>query len=57
MTELREEIGTEACLVVKIGKCRIKWIGHMVRMKDKRLSKRSDKETMRLQKTRNITAR
>ena len=34
-----EEIGNEACIVGKIVKSRIKRAGHMVRMKDERLSK------------------
>ena len=42
MKEPREEVGTEACMVGKIVKSRIKWAGHMVRMKDERSSKRSE---------------
>ena len=40
MKELREEVGTKACLVGKM-----KWAGHMVRMKVEKLPKRS--ETMK----------
>ena len=35
---LREEVGTKACIIGRIVKTRIKWAGHMVRMKDERLS-------------------
>ena len=34
MEDLREEVGTKACIVGKIVKSRMKWAGHMVRMKD-----------------------
>ena len=36
MKDLREEVGTKACIVRKIVKSRMKWVGlgHMVRMKD-----------------------
>ena len=34
MKDLREEVGTKACIVGKIVKSRTKWAGHMVRMKD-----------------------
>ena len=34
MKDLREEVGTKACLVGKIVKSRMKLTGHMVRMKD-----------------------
>ena len=37
MKDLREEVGTKACIVGKIVKIRIKWAGHMVGMKDERL--------------------
>ena len=42
MKDLREEVGTKACLVGKIVKSRMKWVGHMVRMKDEKLPKRSE---------------
>ena len=42
MKDLREEVETKACLVGKMVKRRIKWAGHMVRMKDERLPKRSE---------------
>ena len=45
MKDLREEVGTKACIVGKIVKSRMKWAGHMVRMKDEKLPKRS--ETMK----------
>ena len=40
--DLREEVGTKACIVSKIVKSRVKWAGHMVRMKDDKLLKRSE---------------
>ena len=42
MKDLREEIGTKACIVGKIVKNRTKWAGHMVRMKYDKLPKRSE---------------
>ena len=33
MKDVREEVGTKACIVGKIVKSRMKWAGHMVRMK------------------------
>ena len=36
------EAGTNYCTVGKIVNSRMKWIGHMVRMKDERLPKISD---------------
>ena len=39
MKDLREEVGTKACKVGKIVKSRMKWAGHMVRMKDDKLPK------------------
>ena len=44
MKDLREEVGTKACLVGKIPvvKSRIKWARHMVRMKDDKLPKISE---------------
>ena len=45
MKYLREEVGTKACIFGKIVKSRMKWAGHMVRMKDEKLPKRS--ETMK----------
>ena len=44
MKDLREEVGTKACIVGKIAKSRMKWAGHMVRMKDDKLQKRSEKK-------------
>ena len=38
----REEVGTKYCIVGKIDKSRIKWAGHVVRMKDDKLPKRSE---------------
>ena len=35
----REEFGTKACVVGKIVKSRLKWAGHMVRMKYEKLQK------------------
>ena len=34
MKDLREEVGTKACIVRKIVKSRMEWVGHMIRMKD-----------------------
>ena len=42
MKNLSEKVGTEACIVGKIVKIRTKWAGHMVRMEDERLRKRSE---------------
>ena len=42
MKDLREEVGTKACIVGKIVKSRIKWAGHMVRMNDDKLPKRAE---------------
>ena len=42
MKDLREEVGTKAGIVGKIVKSRMKWAGHMVRMKDDKLPKRSE---------------
>ena len=42
MKDLREEVGTKACIVGKIAKSRMKWAGHMVRVKDERSPKRSE---------------
>ena len=42
MKDLGEEFGTKACIVGKIVKNRVKWAGHMFRMKDERLPKRSE---------------
>ena len=38
---MREEVGTKACIVVKIVN-RMKWAGHMVRMKVDKLPKRAE---------------
>ena len=42
MKDMREEVGTKACIVDKIVKSRMKWAGHIVRMKDDKLPKRAD---------------
>ena len=42
MKNLREEVGTKACIIGKIAKSRTKWAGHMIRMKDNTLPKRSE---------------
>ena len=42
MKDLREEVGTKDCIVGKIVKSRMKWAGHMVRMKDDKLPKRAE---------------
>ena len=42
MKDLREEVGTKACVVGKIFKSWMKWAERMVRMKDERLPKRSE---------------
>ena len=36
MKDLREEVGTKACIDGKIVKSRMKWAGYMVRMKDEK---------------------
>ena len=51
MKAIREEVGTKACIVGKIVKSRMKWAGHMVRMKVDKLPKRSEtKKPRRFQK-------
>ena len=45
MKDMREEVGTKACIVGKIVKSRMKWAGHMVRMKDDKLPKRAETKT------------
>ena len=58
MKDLREEVGTKACIVGKIVKSRMKLAGHMVRMKDDKLPKKiRDKEARRFQKTRKTTVK
>ena len=42
MKDLREEVGSKACIVGKIVKSRMKWAGHMVRMNDDKLPKRAE---------------
>ena len=42
MKDLREEVGTKACIVDKIVTSRMKWSGHMVKMKDDKYSKISE---------------
>ena len=43
MKDLREEVGTKACIGGKIVRTRMKWARHIVRMKDERLPpKRSE---------------
>ena len=42
MKDLREEVGTKACIVGKIVKGRIKWAGNIVRMKDDKLPQRAE---------------
>ena len=37
MDELREEVGIQTCLMVRLVKSRMKWTGHVERMKDDRL--------------------
>ena len=36
MKDLREEVGTKGRIVGKIVKSRVKWAGHMARMKEER---------------------
>ena len=58
MKDIREEVGTKACIVGKIVKGRMKWAGHMVRMKDERLLNRSEtKKQGGLPKTRKTAAK
>ena len=42
MKDLREEVGTKACIVGKIVKSRMKCAGHMVRLNDDKLPKRAE---------------
>ena len=42
MKDMREQVGTKACIVGKIVKSRMKWAGHMVRTKDDKLPKRAE---------------
>ena len=42
MKDLREEVGTKACIFGNIVKIRMKWAGHMVRMEDDKFPKRSE---------------
>ena len=42
MKDLREVVGTKAGIVGKIVKSQMTWAGHMVRIKDQRLPKRSE---------------
>ena len=42
MKYLRKEVGTKACVAGKIVKSRMKWSGHIVRMKDDKLPRRSE---------------
>ena len=42
MKDLREEVGTKACIVGNMVKSRMKWAGHIIRMKAERLPKRSE---------------
>ena len=42
MKDLREEVGTKACIVGKIVKSWMKWAGPMVRMNDDKLPKRAE---------------
>ena len=42
MKDLREEVGTKACIVGNVVKSRMKWTGHKVRMEDERLPNRSE---------------
>ena len=37
MKDIREEVGTKACIFGRIVKSRIKWAGHVVGMKDEKL--------------------
>ena len=58
MKDMRDEVGTKACIVCKIVKSRMKWAGHLVRMKDDKLLKRAEKkEERRFLKTRKTTAK
>ena len=58
MEDLREEVGTKACIGGKIVKSRMKWAGHMTGMKDEILPTLSEhKEARRLQKPRKTIAK
>ena len=47
MKDLREEVGTKAFIVGKIVKSRVKWTGHMVRMKDDFINYRREPRQIR----------
>ena len=42
MKDRRAEVGAKACIVGRVVKSRIQWAGHMIRMKDERLPKKSE---------------
>ena len=48
MEDMREEVGSKACIVGKIVKSRVKWAGHMVRMKDNKLPKRAETKSKKV---------
>ena len=52
MKYMREEVGAKACIVGKIVKSRVKWAGHMVRMKYDKSPNRSETKKQEGSKTR-----
>ena len=48
MKDLREEVVTKACIFGKIVMSRMKWAGHMIRMKDDKLPKRAEKRSKKV---------
>ena len=46
MKDVREEVGTKACIIGRIVKSRMKWAGYMVRMKDWRLPYHGSKDDL-----------
>ena len=43
MDELREETGVQMSLAWRLGKSQLKWAGHLVRMEEERMAKRTDR--------------
>ena len=43
MDELREEIGVQMSLAGRLVKCRLRWAGHLVQMREERMAKIVDR--------------
>ena len=48
MEDMREEVGSKGCIVGKLVKSRVKWAGHMVRMKYDKLPKRAETKSKKV---------